>query len=681
VTQRPRKPLRADGPPPGAAPKPPREPKPRKPKARKAASGGGSLAGTLLRWSLIAALWGGIVLAGIIAWFALDLPDVKNLNVIERRPSVTLVTADGSVVATVGDLYSDPAVLAKLPKHVPLALLATEDRRFYSHFGVDLLGLMRAVWVNVRSGRMAQGGSTITQQLAKNVFLTPQRNLKRKVQEVLLALWLENNYSKDQILEMYLNRVYFGAGTYGIESAAQRYFAKPATQLSLPEAAMLVGMLKAPSRYSPIANLKLSQARANQVIANMEAFGAINEAVAKQAVARPATVARSRIGTRNTRYFADWVLESISDYAGRRREDLIVTVTLDLRLQQAAERAVETLLARDGERLDVEQAALVALSPDGAVLAMVGGRDYRDSEFNRVTQAHRQPGSAFKPFVFLAGLESGMRPDSIVEDRPITVANWTPRNFEPNYLGAITLREALARSINTVAVQVSEQAGRPRVIEAARRLGIISPLAPHPSIALGASEVTPLELTAAYAPFANGGSAVPPVGIREIRTRGGEVLFRGEVQARPVIDPVILGQMNDMLSAVVQIGSGRATQLDRPSGGKTGTSSDFRDAWFVGYTADIVAGVWVGNDDNTPMKRVAGSGLPAQIWKSFMQEAVRGVPTRPLQTPDVIAQRDQEHRTIWDRILGRFGTAAPQPTLSPAPSAPPARVEANPYDR
>jgi penicillin-binding protein 1A len=639
-----------------------------------------------LRWAAIVALWGVIALGLVVAFFALDLPDVDNLNVIERRPSVTLVTTDGAVVATVGDLYAEPVRLAQLPPYLPKALLATEDRRFYSHFGVDPLGLARAMVTNIRAGRLAQGGSTITQQLAKNVFLSPARNMKRKVQEVLLAFWLESRFSKDQILEMYFNRVYFGAGTYGIESASQRYFAKSARQLTLAEAAMLVGMLKAPSRYSPMGNLKLAQERGNQVLANMVDHGTLDAAQAKAAAARPASVARSRQGTRNTRYFADWVLESISDFAGRRGEDVVVTTTLDLRVQQAAEQAVENLLAREGERLDVEQAALVALSPNGAVRAMVGGRDYRDSEFNRITQAHRQPGSAFKPFVFLAALELGLRPDTVFQDGPISVGNWSPRNFDPGYSGPVSMRDALVRSINTVSVMISEQIGRQNVIQAARRLGIVSQLPGHPSIALGAGEVTPLELTAAYVPFANGGMYAPPHGIVEIRTKGGEVLYRRvEPPLTRVVADLQLGQMNDMLSAVVNFGTGRVARLDRPAAGKTGTSSDFRDAWFVGYTADLVTGVWVGNDDNRPMNRVAGSGLPAQIWRTFMQDAVRSTPSKPLATSDAVAAREDEHRTIWDRILGRFGggSSAPQPAQQPqsAPSRPRNSWEPNPFDR
>ncbi len=674
---RPRKPLQGERRPQPA----PRKTAPRPP------SGGHGRWWPLLKWAGIAAIWV-VVAAGItLAFFSYDLPDVKGLYSVERRPSVTLLSPQGAVIATVGDLYSEPVKLAQLPRYLPQALLATEDRRFYSHHGVDPLGIGRAMWVNMRAGRAVQGGSTITQQLAKNVFLTPQRSLKRKVQEVLLAVWLENNLTKDQILELYLNRVYFGAGTYGIESASQRYFAKSARQLTLQEAAMLVGMLKAPSRYSPMANLAAAQNRGNRVIANMVEAGYLEADAARTALVKPAVVARSRQTTPNGRYFADWVIESISDYVGRRAEDLEVVVTLDIRLQQAAQRAVETLMTRDSERLNADQAALVALGPDGAVRAMIGGRDYHESEFNRITQARRQPGSAFKPFVFLAGLEVGMTPDTVFEDRPITIGNWTPRNFDPGYAGAITLKDAAARSINTVAVQVSERVGRERVIDMANRLGVGGALKPHPSIALGAFEVTPLEIAGAYVPFSNGGIGVVPYGITEIRTRAGEVLYRhaNDTNAR-VIGEGVLGELNDLLTAVVSYGTGRGAQLDRPVAGKTGTSSDFRDAWFIGYTGDLVAAVWVGNDDNTPMNKVTGGGLPTQIWKSFMQEAVKGQPTRPLSTTGVIAARDSDQRGLWQRIVDQFGnnrpaSSAPSSTAPPPSGRPPAMWEGPPADR
>ena len=637
------------------------------------ASRGRGLWPWLARWSLVAAIWGGLGLAAVAAYFAYDLPDLKALHVVERRPSVALLAHDGTLVATYGQLYTEPVRLRDLPKSLSAAVIATEDRRFYHHYGIDPIGLARAVYVNLRGGRLTQGGSTITQQLAKNVFLTPERTLKRKIQEVLLAFWLEARFAKDEILELYLNRVYFGAGAYGVEAAAQRYFDKPARALNLGESAMLIGLLKAPSRFAPTADLKTAQGRAAQVLANMASAGYLTAAEAKAAQARPAQLARSRQPVRGARYFADWVLDDVSDYVGRPADDLIVVTTLDMRLQQAAERAVEARLARQGDRLQAEQAALVALDLNGAVRAMVGGRDHRDSPFNRATQARRQPGSAFKLFVYLAALESGIRPDDSFVDGPVAVGNWRPRNFDNGFAGTVSVREAVARSINTVAVQVTERVGRRRVIEAAHRLGIAGDLAPHPSLALGTAEVTLLELAGAYTALANGGFGVLPHGIVEIRTRGGTVLYRRAGSGRgAVIDARVAAGMHDLLAGVIDHGTGRIARLDRPAAGKTGTSQDFRDAWFVGYTGSLAAGVWVGNDDGQPMKRVTGGGLPAEIWRDFMLDALKGEPAQPLVARG--AGPSGEDKSLWQKIIAQFGRvggsgsgeSAPAPRRRPA---------------
>lgn len=623
------------------------------------------------RWAAIAAIWLVLMGGAVVAYFAWDLPDTKGLYTVEKRPSVTLVTQDGAMVATYGDLYAEAVRVAELPPTVVQALLATEDRRFRHHIGVDPLGLARAAWANFRAGRVVQGGSTITQQLAKNVFLTPARDLQRKVQEVLLAFWLEQQFTKDQILEIYLNRVYFGAGAWGIDSAAQRYFAKSAKQLNLAESAMLVGMLKAPSRYSPLSNPERATRRANQVLFNMVDAGVLAEPAARAAMAKPAEVADSREGTRNARYFADWILDGISDVVGRRTDDMIVTTTLDMRLQGLAETAVENGLAREGEKQKVDQAALLALGTDGAVRAMVGGRDWRTSAFNRATQARRSPGSAFKPFVFLAALEAGISPDDVFVDGPINVGGYAPKNFDGRYAGSVTFRDAAARSINTVSLQLSERAGRARVIDAARRLGIVSDLLAVPSLPLGTQEVTPLELVGAYAGIAAGGYRVPPYGIVEIRTQKGEVLFR-RLAASPdrVVGARVNAELVGLMRGVVETGTGRAARLDRPAAGKTGTSSDYRDAWFVGFTADLVAGVWVGNDNNSPMNRVLGSGLPAQIWRGFMIEAGRGVAPKDLAPPPAQGVAG-ELESVWQKVLRQFGGgSAPAGPAAPRPQAP-----------
>ena len=590
-----------------------------------------SVLGRALKWLAVAAVWAAVGALGLVARYAYDLPDVSRLGERQRTPSVTLIAADGSTITRFGDLYGAPVGADELPAHLKQAVLATEDRRFYRHFGLDALALARAGLANLRAGRIVQGGSTLTQQLAKNVFLTPKRTLKRKVQELLLALWLERKFTKDQILTIYLNRVYLGAGAYGMEGAARRYFDKSARDVTLSEAAMLAGLLKAPSRYAPTHDIARARARARQVLAGMVAAGYLTSAEAEAAERHPARVVRARRAGRGPRYFADWVLDQVSGYVGPGAGDIVVVTTLDARLQRTAEEAVAWALAGDGARRGVGQAALVALAPDGAVRAMVGGRDYGASQFNRATQALRQPGSAFKLFVYLAALEAGLSPDDVVEDAPLTIAGWSPRNYDDRYAGPVTLREAVARSLNTVAVRVAERIGRDRVIGVARRLGITSELGADASLALGTSEVSLIELTAAYATLANRGRGVWPHGIREIRSMDGAALYRraGSGPGRAVAKrPLRL--MVDLLEGVIAAGTGRAAALPWPAAGKTGTSQDFRDAWFIGFTRDLVAGVWLGNDDHAPMKGVSGGGLPARLWARFMTKALTGAAPRPL---------------------------------------------------
>ena len=628
---------------------------------KSAKKAGRGIFGAFVYWGAVLSTWLIIAAFAIVVWYAYDLPDVERLGVIQKRPSVTLLAADGARIAAFGQLYGEAVQLDELPRALSEAVLATEDRRFYSHFGVDLLGLARAVYVNLRARRIIQGGSTITQQLAKNVFLTPERTVKRKVQEFLLALWLENEFSKQQILTLYLNRVYFGAGTYGVEAAARKYFDKSARGVGLAEAAMLAGLLRAPSRLAPTRNLEAARARARVVLDNMVDAGYLEAAEAARAKAAPAR-ARPRPAVSGARYFADWILDRVPDYIGHSDRDLVVLTTLDSRMQTAADRAVAAALTRDGARLRIGQAALVALQPNGAIRAMVGGRSYALSQFNRAVQARRQPGSAFKPVVYLAGLESGLAPDSVLEDKPISVDGWRPSNYDGRHHGRVSLRDGLARSINTIAVQVSERAGREAVIHAALRLGIASPIRPHPAIALGTAEVGLLELATAYAVFANGGAGVLPHGIAEIRSGDGTILYRrGGTGAGRVVASRPLNQMSDMLSAAIREGTGKAARLDRPAAGKTGTSQDFRDAWFVGYTRDLVAGVWLGNDDGRPMRRVTGGGPPARIWRAFMAEAHRGRPARPLATRPLEAVAGAGARTgrredLVTRILRVLGT-------------------------
>ena len=595
---------------------------------------GGGWLRAACRWTAyyagLAAVWGVIAALAIVAWYAYDLPDVDKALAASRRPTVTLFAADGSRLATFGELYGLPARLRDLPAALPEAVLATEDRRFYRHFGVDPVGLARAAFVNLGAGRVVQGGSTITQQVAKILFLTPERTLKRKVQELLLALWLEHRFSKDQILTVYLNRVYLGAGTYGVEAAARKYFGKPARRLSTYQAAMLAGLLKAPSRYNPRRHPKRAKDRAIQVLANMVAAGSLTPGQAASAKRQKgAVIAPARRG--GARYFADWVMEQVPDYVFPGGRDLTVITTLDNRLQRLAEKRVARMLAAAGNKAGVSQAALVAMTPDGAVGAMVGGRDYRASQFNRAVQARRQPGSAFKPFVYLAALEAGLTAATLIADAPLTVDGWSPRNFDGGYRGEVSMRRALAQSINTVAVKVAERTGRERVIRTARRLGLSADFKPTPSLALGAGEVSLIEITAAYGAFASGGFAVWAHGIKEIRDGSGRLLYRrrGSGPGR-VAGAADAAAMNDMLADAVGSGTGRAARLQRPAAGKTGTSQNFRDAWFIGYTADLIAGVWMGNDDGRPMKKVTGGGLPARLWRNFMTAAHEDLPPRPL---------------------------------------------------
>ncbi len=582
------------------------------------------------KWSLVAAVWFFVTAAGLIAWYAYDLPDVEKLQATARRPAIVLTDRRGDTIATFGDLYGTAVRLGDLPKFLPQAVIATEDKRFYSHFGVDLRGLMRAIWVNVRQRRIREGGSTISQQLAKNLFLSPARTLRRKVQETLLALWLERKFTKDQILTIYLNRVYLGAGTYGVDAAARRFFGKPARQVNLYEAAMLAGLLKAPSRLNPGSSPKLARKRAKLVLARMVDAGFITEKRAAMAIKRKHKLAAGLTGA-GRYYFADWVLARAADFIGDTNRDIVIVTTLDSRMQDIGEGQLERYLARFSDKLKVSQGALVALSPNGAVRAMIGGRDYRKSQFNRATQARRQPGSAFKTFVFLAAIEAGIKPTDRFIDAPIRIGRWQPRNYANRYYGRVTLRESLTRSLNSVAVRVSEKVGRGKVIRVARRLGIKSKLRAHPSIALGAAEVTMLELTGAYATLANKGMGVNPYGILEIRERSGRVLYRrrGSGLGR-VIAHSHVANMNDVLRSVIVWGTGKNAKIDRPAAGKTGTSQDFRDAWFIGYTPDLVVGVWVGNDGSKPMKGVTGGSLPSWIWKGFMVRALKGVPPKRL---------------------------------------------------
>lgn len=581
-----------------------------------------SALGRFFYWSAVLAVWGLIFLVVFFAVFARGLPDTSSLYQVDRQPSITYLDRNGALIATRGTQMAPPADLDALPDYVPAAFIAIEDRRFYHHPGFDPIGMMRAMATNVRAGRVVQGGSTLTQQLAKNLFLTPDQNMRRKVQELMLAVWLEMKFSKKEILALYLNRVYFGAGAYGIEAASQRYFDKSAKNLTVGEAALLAGLLKAPSRYSPVSESERAAARATVVLNEMEEAGVITAAQREQAVTQPVIVSRT-LATQHAQYFIDWLDKSIRSLVGEPTEDMVVETTLDLTLQTAAERSVRRILDRDAGK-GVQQAALVALDGDGRVRAMIGGSSYADSQFNRAVDAKRQAGSAFKPFVYLAAVEAGYTPQTPVVDQPITIGNWSPRNYSGTFSGNMTLAQAVAQSTNTVAAYVADQVGRDSVARAARRLGIESRIGLEPAMALGAVEVSPIEMATAYDAFANGGRRVDAYGISRIRTPQGRVIYqRQSGQSGQAINNPSLYYMNQMLRGVVTSGSGRSAAISgRDLAGKTGTTSDYKDAWFVGYTGGFVTAVWVGKDDNTAMRGVTGGSSPAAIWKGFMEAAL-----------------------------------------------------------
>jgi penicillin-binding protein 1A len=567
------------------------------------------------------------LLAGLVIWIGAHLPPIQSLEIPKRPPSIKIADAAGHLLATRGDMGGEAVPLKDLPRYVPQAFVAIEDRRFYSHHGVDPIGIARALVANILHRGVSQGGSTITQQLAKNLFLTQERTLTRKVQEAALALWLERKFSKTQILDMYLNRVYFGAGAYGIEAAALRYFNKPAQKLNVAEAATLAGLVRSPSRLAPSRNPNGAEKRAQTVLAAMVEMKFITDNMAKVALMEPAQAIKAPAAG-SVGYVADWVMDVLDDLVGRVDQDIVVETSIDTSLQAAAEGALTDELAKYGAKSGVGQGALVAMTPDGAVRALVGGRNYAESQFNRAVAAKRQPGSAFKPFVYLTAIERGLTPETMRDDKPIAVKGWKPENYHHEYFGPVTLRKALALSLNTVSVRLTLEFGPAAVVRTAHRLGIASKLEPNASIALGTSEVSPLELTGAYAPFANGGMAVTPHVVERVRAASGKLLYQHEPDnLGRIVEPEYVGMMNSMMQETLLSGTARKADLAGwPAAGKTGTSQDFRDAWFIGFTGHLVAGVWLGNDDSSPTKKITGGGLPVEVWSRFMKAAHQGVP-------------------------------------------------------
>ncbi|WP_084327376.1 PBP1A family penicillin-binding protein [Salinarimonas rosea] len=584
-----------------------------------------SLLGHLVYSTFVLGIWALIAVAGVVAYHATQLPPIDQLEVPKRPPNIAVLAADGTLLANRGETGGSNVPYEELPDYLPDAFVAIEDRRFWSHWGVDPQGIARALVTNLRGDSGLHGGSTLTQQLAKNLFLTQERTISRKIQEAILALWLERTYSKAEILELYMNRVYFGAGAYGVDAAARRYFDKSARDVTLSEAAMLAGLVQQPSRLAPTRNPSGAKARAEVVLRAMREEGLIDETRLVTALSRPAEAVRQE-GSGTANYAADYIMDVLDDFVGTVEEDIVVMTTIAPDVQAAAEQALTATLAEEGGTYGVSQGAVVTMRPDGAIVALVGGKDYRASQFNRATQARRQPGSAFKPFVYLAALEAGLTPDTIREDRPVTIGNWSPENYSRDFRGPVTLREALALSLNTIAAQLAAEVGPREVVRVAQRLGIASPLEPNATIALGTSEVTPLELTGAFAAFANGGEGVIPYVISEIHAADGPVLYRrGDLSLGRVVEPEHVAMMNAMMHETFTMGTARRAELPGWAGaGKTGTSQEFRDAWFVGYTGALVTGVWVGNDDGTPTRRASGGNLPLTIWSRTMNAALAG---------------------------------------------------------
>ena len=634
---------------------------PRKRKAKPEGRRRRTVLGALVYYGAVLAVWCVIGLGALVAWHAGQLPPIDQLAVPKRPPNIAILADDGTLLANRGDTGGAAIHIKDLPPYLPKAFIAIEDRRFYSHWGVDPLGIGRAVLRNVLKRGGMEGGSTITQQLAKNLFLTQERTISRKIQEAILAVWLEHRYSKDQILELYLNRVYFGSGADGVEAAARKYFGRPASETTLQEAAILAGLMKAPTKLAPNRNPDAAAERATQVILAMVREGFISENMGKLALINPAQAAAPR-GAGSVNYAADYVMDVLNETLGAIDDDIVVTTTLSSALQGAGERALTEELDKKGARFGVSQGALVAIDMNGQVKALIGGRNYAESQFNRAVAARRQPGSSFKPFVYLSALEKGLTPGTVREDAPINLRGWKPENSTHEYQGPVTLTRALSMSLNTVAVRLAMEVSPKTVIATAHRLGVASDLRPDASIALGTSEVTPLELVNAYAPFANGGLGVQPHIIAKVRRADGKQLYqrKGSSFGR-VIEPQHVSMMNAMLQETLLTGTARKAELPGwQAAGKTGTSQDYRDAWFIGYTSQMVAGVWLGNDDGSATKRASGANLPVDIWSRFMREALHGVAPTPLPGG------------IWRDAGPLAQMTPPMPQAdAPAPAAPP----------
>ena len=558
----------------------------------------------------------------IFLFFIHDMPDLDNLESKGRRASIIFESYDGKNIATYGDLFKEVVTVDILPKYVSDAVIAIEDHRFYQHGGVDFLGIFRALIKNLISGRIVQGGSTLTQQLAKNLFLSPNRSIKRKVQELVLALWLEKKFTKKQILSIYLNRVYFGSGAYGIDAAAYRFFGKRAKNLSLFEAAKLAGILKSPTKYSPFYNRRQSNERTALVLSCMKEGKFISAEAEQEALQEIEKEHKTNASMDENRYFTDWIMEHLEEVVQINDEDLIIRTTLDSDLQKNAIYIIRKALNEEGFKNNANQMALVAIDKIGAVRAMVGGHTYGESQFNRVL-ATRSFGSAFKYFVYLSALENGIDIFDMISDMPLTIGNWSPKNYKYKSVGHITLMQAFAKSVNTCSIRLAQKVGMPTIIKKARELGITSELNNNFATALGGSGTNLLEMTAAYGTTMANGEKIMPFGIISIKTQKGRILYKAKKEKhKKVISEEICEKMKIMLKEIIENGTGKRAKMPITCYGKTGTSNDSRDASFIGFCSPLVTGVWIGNDDNSPMnKSMTGGKIPAVVWRHFMMSA------------------------------------------------------------
>ncbi|MDR3508301.1 MAG: PBP1A family penicillin-binding protein [Caulobacteraceae bacterium] len=647
-----------DGPPSKAAkPKKPNKPRPAKPprKPLPIVAILLSLAATAVLLAVVLAVVVGVWTARVLLPSVPPLPDRSAMMVVNQSPGMTFQDRTGAVIAQRGAKHGTPVTVRSLPAYVPRAFLAAEDRRFYQHGPIDLHGIARAAWVNWRAHRTVQGGSTLTQQLAKTLFLTPDQTLKRKLQEAVIANRMEQSMTKDEVLELYLNRIFFGDNAYGIDAAAQTYFGKPASALTLPEAALLAALPKAPTRLALTNDMDAAMMRSRLILATMRAEGWISDTDAHAAMNVRPKLAPEAPGEGDYGYVLDMAAAQAVQIAGAQAPDLVVRLSIDPNLQAAGQAVVRKTLAEEGPRAGARQGALVLLAPDGGVRVLVGGTDHRLSAFNRATQAQRQPGSAFKPFVYATALEAGVKPGDIRQDAPVRFGPWAPTNYEGGYRGPVTVAQALAQSINTVAVRLTSEVGGARVAELAHRFGVKSiPDQPDLSVALGAYEVNLLELTSGYQVLQQGGQRQEPYLIEQISTARGDILFSHAGGAGvSVYDVAHAGSMVRMMEGVLTSGTGVRAAFGRPAAGKTGTTQNWRDAWFVGFTPDWVCGVWIGNDDDRPMNRVTGGQLPAQIWRQMMLTAHDGFPVSDFtwMPPPETGSPD---------VSGGFGVPAPE---------------------